>query len=366
MSRSIAFFVSSHGYGHASRACAVMDAMSELDRNVHFEIITEVPAWFFKNSLSSSFSIHSLCTDVGVAQTSALAEDLDATLLQLETFIPFQPGQLDNIAQILHKLQVSQVICDISTLGLAAAQTAKLPSILVENFTWDWIYEGYLAERPAFKSYIPLFGDWVKTANIHIQTEPVCSRRISADLTAPPISRKVRFNREETRRSLGIPDSRPVIILSMGGMQETLTFLDYLAEMKQFTFIIPGGSQALKIEGNLVLIPHNSVYYHPDLIAASDAVVAKAGYSTIAEVYYAGIPYAYVTRERFRESEAIRPFLETNIPGFEIPGSIFQSGAWIDRIPELLTLPHITRMHANGADFVARFILDHFGKIQLH
>jgi hypothetical protein len=31
---------------------------------------------------------------------------------------------------------------------------------------------------------------------------------------------------------------------------------------------------------NLVLLPHHSGFYHPDLVNASDAVIGKVGYST--------------------------------------------------------------------------------------
>ncbi len=53
--RRIAYFVTPHGYGHASRAAAVMAALLELDASIRFEIFTQVPAWFFESSLGESF-----------------------------------------------------------------------------------------------------------------------------------------------------------------------------------------------------------------------------------------------------------------------------------------------------------------------
>ena len=49
----IAVFISPHGYGHASRAAAVMAALADLDAAVEFEIFTTVPPWFFRDSLSA-------------------------------------------------------------------------------------------------------------------------------------------------------------------------------------------------------------------------------------------------------------------------------------------------------------------------
>jgi hypothetical protein len=48
--KRIAYFVSPHGFGHAARAAAVMEALSEIDTGVQFEIFTTVPFWFFRDS----------------------------------------------------------------------------------------------------------------------------------------------------------------------------------------------------------------------------------------------------------------------------------------------------------------------------
>jgi hypothetical protein len=65
---SIAYFISSHGFGHAARSAAVMQAIAEYDPSIQFEIFTAVPAWFFQDSLSTPFNYHHLLTDFGLAQ----------------------------------------------------------------------------------------------------------------------------------------------------------------------------------------------------------------------------------------------------------------------------------------------------------
>ena len=58
-------------------------------------------------------------------------------------------------------------------------------------------------------------------------------------------------------------------------------------------------------------MPHHSAFYHPDLVNASDAVVGKLGYSTVAEAALAGVSYAYVPRNQFRETESFGKFRRT-------------------------------------------------------
>ena len=71
----------------------------------------------------------------------------------------------------------------------------------------------------------------------------------------------------------------------------------------------------MHIEGHVTCLPHQSDYYHPDLIRAADVVVGKAGYSTLAEVYHAGTPFGCVGRSGFRETDILEAFMAAHMPG---------------------------------------------------
>ena len=140
----IAYFISSHGLGHAARAAAVMEAIREIDPSVVFDIFTAAPEWFFKETLSDSFHYHHLQTDVGLKQRTPYHEDLAETLAVLDTFFPFKSDQLEPVAQTIKERACKLILCDISPMGIAVGLEAGIPSVLVENFTWDWIYQAYL------------------------------------------------------------------------------------------------------------------------------------------------------------------------------------------------------------------------------
>ena len=72
----IACFISPHGYGHAARAAAVMEAFHLLDPEKEFEIFTTIPEWFFHHSLSGAFTYHPLLTDIGLVQETSLKVNL--------------------------------------------------------------------------------------------------------------------------------------------------------------------------------------------------------------------------------------------------------------------------------------------------
>ena len=176
-----------------------------------------MPEWFFASSLTCPFGYHAVLTDIGLVQSTPLAEDLDATLKRLEEFLPFDETLLNSLVRRLTRLGCRFVICDISPLGLAAAQRAGIPSILIENFTWDWIYEAYANGRPAFSRFIGLLTELFGLATSRIQTEPVC-RPEPRFASVAPVSRAPRERRDTVRARLAVPPEAPMVLVTMGGL----------------------------------------------------------------------------------------------------------------------------------------------------
>jgi hypothetical protein len=142
----------------------------------------------------------------------------------------------------------------------------------------------------------------------------------------------------------------------MGGIPMHYPFMPQLTEQHAVTFIMPGASESLQHQGNTVLLPHRTGLYHPNLVNACDAVIGKVGYSTLAEVYHAGLPFGYVARQDFRESLPLSTYIAQHMHGFAISPAQFEDGSWLARLPQLLALPRLTRQGPNGADQVAQFV----------
>jgi UDP:flavonoid glycosyltransferase YjiC (YdhE family) len=352
----IAYFISPHGFGHAARAAAIMAALQERHPATHFDLFTQVPEWFFRDSLRGAFAYHDVLTDLGMVQHSALEADLDATRQRLDAFLPFDPILIHALAQQIRALDCSLVMCDIAPMGIVVAEAAGVPSILVENFTWDWIYQPLAEAHRGMRPHIRYLHDIFCAADYRIQTEPICAVHPAA-LTTAPVYRKAMANAAATRSRLGVPSDARVVMLTMGGIPGQYPFVPQLMGCPDLVFVIPGGAAQRQQQGNVVLLPHRSEFFHPDLVYAADAVVGKVGYSTVSEVYAAGIPFGYILREDFREAPALAAYIEQHIPGFQIEQGRFNTGQWLADLSQLLALPRATRQGPNGADQVAQFIL---------
>lgn len=354
---SIAAIVSPHGFGHAARACAVLESLRCFHSNLHFEIFSEAPQWFFADSLGNGFRYHPFPVDVGIVQMSPFEEDLTSTRNRLAEIYSAENRLADKLAELFAQTGCRLAICDISPLGIQAAARAGIPSVLIENFTWDWIYEGYFELEPGLIDTANHMQSIFASADIHIQAEPVCKPSRS-DLVTRPIARKPRQGRAEIHEKLGVPDESRLVLVTAGGIEQAYPGISGLARIDQNVhFVIPGGSSQVEQFENVIFLPHRSRFYHPDLITACDAAVGKLGYSTIAEAYYAGIPFAYVPRPRFRETGPLASFVQNHLGGFEINLDEYSTGEWAARATELLNLPHHQRTAPYGADEAAEFIL---------
>ena len=100
----------------------------------------------------------------------------------------------------------------------------------------------------------------------------------------------------------------------------------------------------------MILLPHHSDFFHPDLVNASDVVIGKAGYSTIAEVYAAGVPFGYVARERYPESPGLVDFIRKKMDSVAFGEEDFNSGRWVERLPHLLSMRRRHRCVRNGSE----------------
>jgi UDP:flavonoid glycosyltransferase YjiC (YdhE family) len=345
--------ISGHGFGHATRAIAVMQALSRRVA-VTLTIVTQAPAWLFAESLCVPFDLHAEAVDVGLVQHSALVEDLPATLQALAAFSSQAEERVARIAG--HLAGCHLVLCDIAPWGIAAAQQANIPSILIENFTWDWIYEGYADRWPQLGPHIDVLRALFHLADYHIQTRPVCAPT-ACDLVVDPVARAL-VRPEQVRQRLYLESGQKVVLLTMGGLGIEAVSLQPLLQRPDLVFVLPGKSRENEFTGNLRFLGREAAWYHPDLVAAVDLVVGKLGYSTVAEAYRAKTPFAYVTRRDFRESASLAAFVDEQLFSWKIPQECLSNGRWLEALPPFPAEQARIPRTMNGADQVAIWLAD--------
>lgn len=361
---SVAAFVSPHGFGHAARVCAVLQALAVRRPDVRITVVTTAPEWFFLDSLPGQpFEYRSLPVDVGLIQHDSLRADLGETLLALDGVVPPAPEVLERAAALLHECRANIVLADIAPLGIAAGQAAGLPTVLVENFTWDWIYAPFVATHAEFGPLIEVLAASYAAADVHVQTPPVCRPRARA-LQVGPIARGVRVGRRDTRARIGVAEDVPLALVSMGGVEWTFDIGRALAA-EPMHFVLIGQQSGTALPPNVTALSHRSEFHHPDLLAAADVVVGKLGYSTVAEAMAVACPFAYVERSGFAEYEVLARYVEARVPTRRLSEEAFRMGNFGSAARALTRLPRAQPVPATGAahvaDALARILSEYAG-----
>jgi UDP:flavonoid glycosyltransferase YjiC (YdhE family) len=347
----IACFITPHGFGHATRMTAVLEALQREIPNLQPHLYTTVPESLFAETLSN-FSYHPCACDIGLVQKNGFQADLPATINRLQDFLPFKDSLINELAEKIQGCRL--VLCDIAPIGIAVARAAGITSVLIENFTWDWIYKAYLPNHPELQPAITYLASQYQQADFHIRCRPCCGPA-QGDFECGPVFRRIRTSRSEVRKELQCKNKR-VVLISMGGVDLELPFIHQLPASSESFFILTGQKKTQRLAENILLLARDSNFYHPDLINSADLVVCKSGYSTIAECAQAGVPIITVGRTRFPESGALEQFSTTQLGGQTLQQGEFLSGSWLSKLDQLCNTHDKPAPSANGADTAAEYI----------
>jgi len=348
MKREVSCFVSPHGFGHATRTIAILEELVGKFPDLHINFISTVPRSLIART-ELPITHHSLIVDIGLIQDSAFRVSRQKTAAALNRLLPFRPELIDHCAEICRASQI--IICDISALGIVVAKHLGVPSILIENFTWDWIYD--LLNDSELSPFSRFFQEQYAKADYHIQTEPVC-RKIPDAIACQPIARRPRSAIKRTQKAIG-SDDRKVVLITMGGFPLHLPFVKQLSEFTNYHFVLAGQQEHKILGENTLLLSYDTDLYHPDLIQASDLVVCKSGYSTIAECAQSTTSICSVSRSDFPESAVLERFVHAHLNGVTITPEEFSRGDWLAHLPQFVA----TRRKAsptNGAAEVVQLI----------
>ena len=330
----ITCFITSHGFGHATRSFSVLSELAK-DKKIQLNIISTLPKWFIHENLKeTSYQTHHFQTDVGMVQETPFKHSLNDTKQKLNQFLKFNDVELKSVTKVLDNYRSDCFFCDISPLGLYLGRKMGIPSCLLENFTWDWIYEGYEEREKDFSRPIEKLKEIYSYANLHIQTSPVC-RKKSDFYEVNPIFRTHKKTAEEIHEQIGNNFRKPVFLITTGGISQEYSFQEKIKKERDFFFILTGNFKKVEKQDNFCLLPHRNKFHFPDLVNCADGIIGKVGYGTLAEAWGSQKPLMGVFRKNFRESEALLNFALKNLPLLEISNEQFQTGEWIKKIKEL-------------------------------
>ena len=350
----VAVFVTPHGFGHASRISAVLNAILQNTTVTQILLFGKTPHWFWKNNFpaKTNYVCFTETTDVGLIQKSPFEHDLKKTITKLKSFFENEESCVNNIVDQLYQHGVNLVLSDISTLGLKVGKKLGVPTVLVENFTWSWIYQKLTHENPYFIEVIQRLEQSYKLADLRIQCTPFCEFSDSA-IQVCPVFRPPIQTPAFTKDQLGFLPNEDFFLLTTGGIVQSFKE-DSLLDSK-INLVIPENRPSIRRFRNLVYLPMNTKIPFPDLVHAATAIIGKAGYGTIAEAWGMQKPFFGVYRKKFRESSVLRDFAEKELIHQEIEENQLNDLSWLKGMDFRKSV--LPPRENNGASEIAQHIL---------
>ncbi|MGE0815579.1 MAG: hypothetical protein AB7O28_07470 [Vicinamibacterales bacterium] len=372
MGGPLVYYISGHGFGHASRSIEVINALAALAPERPIVVRTAAPRWLFDLTARAPLVVEPLDTDPGVVQRDSLSLDAGETVRRADAYVRDLPQLAAREAAYLERLGAAFVMADIPPLGLDAARLAGIPAMALGNFTWDWIFRGYPGGGPAADA----IGDVYRRAGRAFRL-PLHGgfATIPEIVDLPLIARRARHAPDDTRARLGLP-AGPLALVSFGGYGVSGIDLDALSRTRGWTLLVsasvPFGPDrpsagAAAPRGALHPLDEPAMYAmglrYEDVVAAVDVVVTKPGYGIVSECAANDTAVLYTDRGHFVEYEVLVEEMPGIVRCAYLPQPELLAGRWQEALDRLAASARpAARPRVDGADVAARWIAEALGR----
>jgi hypothetical protein len=379
---TIGFYISGHGFGHASREIEVINALFARQPDLRIVVRTAAAQWLFEKTVKAGmaglkpgsspaiFEFHSLEVDTGMVQIDSLRLDTLESVRRARDFMEDFEARVDAEARFLCDEGARLVVADIPALGLAAARRAGVPGVGLSNFTWDWIYSAY----PGTGDVVSAIGRAYANADLALRL-PMHGgfATFPRVIDLPFVARRSARDPQETRDRLGLPRDERLVLVSFGGYGLERLDREALGRLESLegyvALVSPGPAASLPADwpaarrGGLLPFDESRMYAagirYEDVVHAVDVVISKPGYGIISECVANDTALLYTSRGEFIEYDVFVAEMPRVLRAAFIDHDNLFAGRWTTHLDALLERPAPPEHPAvDGADVAARFLLD--------
>jgi L-arabinokinase len=371
LAQAIVFYISGHGFGHASRSIEVINAILAQRPETRVGVRTSAPRWLFDLTVKGKVTYSTLECDTGVVQVDALTLDEADSIRRAASFHSDLVTRAASETRALRELGAGIIVGDIPPLAFAVGASAGIPSIGLGNFTWDWIYADYPRVRLA-PSLLPAIRGAYSKASMALRL-PMSGgfESFSNVRDVPFVARHASRSRDEVCKLLKLPSDKPIILSSFGGVGLSGLDTEVISKFKKYTVITAvtaplGRAQknapAAERKGSFITINEEAMYgiglRYEDLVGAAEAVVTKPGYGIVSECIANDAAILYTPRGHFPEYDVIVEEMPKYLRSAQISHDDLFAGKWESHLDKLLTQPKLKKKpETNGAAVAADILL---------
>lgn len=390
--KSIAYYITAHGYGHGTRSCDVLRDLYRLCPEQPVIVTTDLPHDFLHSRLAGckNLTFRTSAFDVGLVQKDSIQSDLFQTLEKLDTLYARETEFIKQERLFMEENNVAVVAADIPAIPLAAAQRAGIPNIAIGNFSWDWIYEAYVPENPRWKFFVEKFRSVYEKTDLLLRlpfAPPMEQFPVRKDiplLASPgtPCREKIINSKLEARNKFEnsnldisklvsdldirasdfLPKAgKPWVLLSFTSLDLSFQALEKIRELSDdYEFFCV---QPLEFKNSCIHSVSRNAVAFADVIASCDIVISKPGFGLVSECIVNKKPLIYADRNDFAEYPYLVEGIETYLKNVHIPASDLYAGDFFQSLEKIKSAPEPKgHLASGGADIIAKKLLEYTGK----
>lgn len=307
--KHICFYLSDHGFGHIARNLPIIYRLLEHPEVRLTVVCGERHNTFAKDTLSpeqlARVTFRSEHTDIGwILQEGTLLVDDQKMEVATKEFLENCPRRSQAEAQWLVENQVDVAVCDMPIWSIETCRLAGVPLQYIGNFTWTELYREHLPEKiwnAYAKEYRKL--QHVMLYALHDQ-EMLEFLGDASDIQEVSVQCRP-FDRCAARQ-IREKHKKPLVFVALGMSASFKKEIN--VEQLPYDFIVNDG---VPLSGSNVIRLDWSVKNTQDYVLASDYVISKAGWGTIAEALLARKPMALFARDTVLEDRTSIAILES-------------------------------------------------------
>lgn len=275
----IGFYISSHGFGHMTRCLGMMENILKTSYYNLYIVCGKIQNDFARIYLAEykdRIIYKDLVTDIGLINKENSLEVGKLSLQQqLLEFTSSWENVVNDEYDFLKNLSVKCIVSDISPIGALIGHKLQLPVVLITNFTWVEQYEYIGIDESIIDKYRQAYSYVTKFIKYDLCL-PISSVNCDDINEVGFICREIDFDKvEKIKQQYG-----KSIMLTCGKSANLNTI-----NIKNFNgtiFTTSGIDITCEDNCNVVNLPIEILDTH-NYIAASDMIITKAGWGTIAE-----------------------------------------------------------------------------------
>ncbi|CAA6671179.1 unnamed protein product [Spirodela intermedia] len=352
-----AYYVTGHGFGHATRVVEVARHLIAAGHVVH--IVTGAPDFVFTSEIRSpNLHIRKVLLDCGSVQADALTVDRLASLEKYsQTAVLPRASILASEVKWLKSINADLVVSDVVPIACRAASDAGIRSVCVTNFSWDFIYAEYVMDAGRHhRSIVWQIAEDYSHCEFLIRLPGYCPMPAFRDvIDVPLVVRRLHKSRPQVREELGIEENVKLLIFNFGGQPSGWKLKqEWLPD--GWICLVCGASENQELPPNFIKLAKD--VYTPDLMAACDCMLGKIGYGNVSEALAYNLPFVFVRRDYFNEEPFLRNMLECYQCGVEMIRRDFLTGHWKPYLERAISLEPCYDGTINGGEVASCILQD--------